>query len=387
MELSLSLLLLGFPIAFLLGWIASRIDIRQLRLENRHSPKAYFKGLNFLLNEQPDQAIDAFIEAVQLDPDTSELHFALGNLFRKRGEYDRAVRVHEHLIGRADLSLADRNRAYFALATDFLRAGILDRAETVFQTLVDTHDYDHPSELALLSIYERTRDWPRANEIAKRLTDKGHSGFDTRRSHYLCEQAAALFKTDPQQAQHYLEQAAHIAPEADRPKVDLAKLTASSDPPLAFALMHDLISHRRPGATLIATLFADTAIELHTETSALTLLTECYAHTHSLDILEGMVRLLSTAPQVSNHPDPIQAAFLEHAQSQHSLIAAQRWLESESIRANTIAPPIQQAIAMATRTLRKYRCASCGFETQNHHWNCPGCQSWDSYPPRRIEEL
>jgi predicted RNA-binding protein with RPS1 domain/uncharacterized integral membrane protein len=99
----------GPALAFVLGWLASRFDLRQLRAENRRAPKAYFKGLNFLLNEQQDQAIDAFIEAVQNDPDTSELHFALGNLFRRRGEYDRAVRVHEHLLSRGDLPPADRS--------------------------------------------------------------------------------------------------------------------------------------------------------------------------------------------------------------------------------------------------------------------------------------
>jgi tetratricopeptide (TPR) repeat protein len=128
-NLTFSWMLLGLPLAFVLGWLASRFDLRQLRARKPHAPKAYFKGLNFLLNEQQDQAIDAFIEAVQNDPDTSELHFALGNLFRRRGEYDRAVRVHEHLLSRGDLSRADRERAQHALALDFLKAGLLDRAE------------------------------------------------------------------------------------------------------------------------------------------------------------------------------------------------------------------------------------------------------------------
>ncbi|MFM8696800.1 MAG: lipopolysaccharide assembly protein LapB, partial [Betaproteobacteria bacterium] len=118
MELDLTWILIGLPVAFALGWLASRLDLRQMRLANRQAPRAYFKGLNYLLNEQQDKAIDAFIEAVQNDPDTSELHFALGNLFRRRGEYDRAVRVHEHLLSRADLSAADRQRAQHGLALD-----------------------------------------------------------------------------------------------------------------------------------------------------------------------------------------------------------------------------------------------------------------------------
>ena len=131
MEFDISWVLFGFPLAFGLGWLASRVDIRQLRIENRQTPRAYFKGLNYLLNEQQDQAIDAFIEAVQHDPDTSELHFALGNLFRRRGEYERAVRVHQHLLSRGDLSQADLDRAQHALALDFLKAGLLDRAEEI----------------------------------------------------------------------------------------------------------------------------------------------------------------------------------------------------------------------------------------------------------------
>jgi tetratricopeptide (TPR) repeat protein len=168
MDFDLTWLLWGLPIAFGLGWLASRLDLRQLRIENRLAPKAYFRGLNFLLNEQQDQAIDAFIEAVQNDPDTSELHFALGNLFRRRGEYERAVRVHEHLLSRADLSRADRHRAQHALALDYLKAGLLDRAEEALRKL-EGSAYEEQALLALLAIYERSRDWVQAAEIARKL--------------------------------------------------------------------------------------------------------------------------------------------------------------------------------------------------------------------------
>ncbi|MBJ7469517.1 MAG: lipopolysaccharide assembly protein LapB, partial [Rhodoferax sp.] len=154
MEFDLNWVLMGLPIAFVMGWLASRFDLRQMRLENRQAPKAYFKGLNFLLNEQQDQAIDAFIEAVQNDPDTSELHFALGNLFRRRGEYERAVRVHQHLLSRGDISADDRHRAQHGLALDYLKAGLLDRAETALLALEGTR-FEAQARLALLANYER----------------------------------------------------------------------------------------------------------------------------------------------------------------------------------------------------------------------------------------
>ena len=220
MEFDLSLVLLALPIIFVLGWVASRFDMRQLRIENRQAPKAYFKGLNFLLNEQQDQAIDAFIEAVQNDPDTSELHFALGNLFRRRGEYERAVRVHQHLLSRGDLSQDDRHRAQHALAMDYLKAGLLDRAEEALIKLDGTR-FEPQAHLALLANYERARDWQNAAQIARRLESTGQGSFKGRLSHYLCEQAAACVSTgDLAHAFEHLNQAMHMAPDAPRPRMD-----------------------------------------------------------------------------------------------------------------------------------------------------------------------
>ena len=184
MDFDPTLILMGLPVAFVLGWLASRLDVRQLRLENRQAPKAYFRGLNFLLNEQQDQAIDAFIEAVQNDPDTSELHFALGNLFRRRGEYQRAVRVHQHLLSRGDISADDRHRAQHGLALDYLKAGLLDRAEGALLQLEGTR-FEAEARLALLANYERSRDWLQAAEVAYKLELADQGSFAGRRAHYL----------------------------------------------------------------------------------------------------------------------------------------------------------------------------------------------------------
>src|SRR5256885_2493449 len=127
--------LIGFAVFFMLGWLAARVDIRQIVHESRALPRSYFKGLNFLLNEQPDKAIEAFIEVVKVDPETIELHFALGSLFRRRGEYDRAIRMHQNLLERAGLAADQKLQAMVELGEDYLRAGILDRAAEVFVKL------------------------------------------------------------------------------------------------------------------------------------------------------------------------------------------------------------------------------------------------------------
>src|SRR5688572_2957209 len=160
--------LLGFPLFFGLGWVAARIDIRQLVRESRALPRSYFRGLNFLLNEQPDKAIEAFIEVVKVDPETVELHFALGSLFRRRGEYDRAIRMHQHLLERADLGAEQKTAALAELGQDYLKAGILDRAEEVFARLKGSA-MDATANRHLLEIYELEKDWPRAIEMTKRV--------------------------------------------------------------------------------------------------------------------------------------------------------------------------------------------------------------------------
>src|SRR5215207_4365940 len=157
--------LLGFPVFFALGWIAARIDIKQIVSESRALPRSYFKGLNFLLMEQPDKAIEAFMQVVKVDPETVELHFALGSLFRRRGEYDRAIRMHQNLVDRADLSAEQRLMALFELGQDYLKAGILDRAEDVFNRL---REGPLASEARgfLLEIYQAEKEWQKAIEMA-----------------------------------------------------------------------------------------------------------------------------------------------------------------------------------------------------------------------------
>src|SRR5450631_4470896 len=161
--------LLALPLFFALGWLAARIDIKHLLTESRALPASYFKGLNFLLNEQPDKAIEAFIEVVKVDPQTVELHFALGSLFRRRGEVDRAIRMHLNLVERGDLNAEKRQQALFELAQDYLKAGILDRAESSFADLQSTR-YQKESLDFLLEIYQKEKDWLKAIDITQRLT-------------------------------------------------------------------------------------------------------------------------------------------------------------------------------------------------------------------------
>lgn len=385
MDFDLSWILLGLPLAFVLGWVASRLDLRQLRIENHQAPKAYFKGLNFLLNEQQDQAIDAFIEAVQNDPDTSELHFALGNLFRRRGEYERAVRVHEHLLSRGDLSLADRQRAQHALALDYLKAGLLDRAEQALIKLEGT-PFEAQARLALLANYERSRDWPQAAQIAQKLARANQGNFNARLAHYLCEQAATcIANQQPQQAESLLQEAITTAPEAARPRMDLSRLLGKqAQPEAAYTVLLTALETSPMATPLIAGPLAEFAVASGHALEALALLKVNYELSPSLDVLDAIVELEATAT------GPLPTArdwYVHHLEREPSLVAAAKWIAGEKLEHEQFHPQVQRALDHAVKPLTRYRCAACGFEAKQHFWQCPGCQAWDSYPARRVEEL
>src|SRR5258705_1787546 len=180
--------LFGFALFFGLGWLAARVDIKQLLWESRQLPRSYFKGLNFLLNEQPDQAIEAFIEVVKVDPQTIELHFALGSLFRRRGEVERAIRMHQNLVERSDLAAGERSHALFELAQDYFKAGLLDRAEELLLKL-EGSPYAEGALRLLLEIYEQEKEWLRAIAIAEKLETVAGRSHQKEIANFYCELA------------------------------------------------------------------------------------------------------------------------------------------------------------------------------------------------------
>ena len=396
MDFDPSWLLLGLPIAFVLGWLASRFDLRQLRMENRQAPKAYFRGLTFLLNEQQDQAIDAFIEAVQNDPDTQELHFALGNLFRRRGEYQRAVRVHEHLMSRGDLSRDDRHRAQHALAQDFLRAGLLDRAEAALHKLEGTR-YQNEARLSRLAIYERSREWTQAAEVAQQLDNAELASYSTRLAHHLCEQAAEYgVKGELDVAAELLARATAIASQAPRPAIDMAALQLRRDEPAsAFDTLLALADSAPLALPLYAALLQQAATRAGRTGEAIALLQRRYAQAPAIDVLEALIALGAGPVDQAHQASALfgtttttpRDGYITHLAHQPSLVAASRWLAGERLEHETSHPQVQRALDQAAKPLMRYRCAACGFEANQYFWHCPGCQAWDSYPPRRIEEL
>jgi lipopolysaccharide biosynthesis regulator YciM len=383
MDFDFQWLLIGLPIAFALGWAASRFDLRQIGRARRDAPHAYFEGLNLLLNEQQDKAIDAFIEAVQRDPDTTELHFALGNLFRRRGEFERAVRVHQHLLARADLRTPDRERAQLALAEDFMKAGLLDRAEAAWRVLEDTR-FDREARLALLALAERSRDWPRAAEVARRLQDGGGGSFAGRIAHYECERTLehdAAGRTA--EAEAALARARQAAPQAARPLVLAGQRHARAGRhALALEAWDELREVQPASFLLVAVDYAAAARACDRAAAARELLTPMFERAPMLELLMALDEL------DAGGPEPRAARLVRHLLEAPSLAGVERLLALPPATWGAQATEaLRAAVARAARPLHRYRCAACGFEAQHYFWQCPGCLSWDSYPPQRIEAL
>jgi lipopolysaccharide assembly protein B len=380
--------LLGIPIFFGLGWIAARVDIKQLVSESRSLPRGYFKGLNFLLNEQPDKAIDAFIEIVKLDPETVELHFALGNLFRRRGEIERAIRVHQNLLARPDLPLEYQIHSQYELGQDYLKAGLLDRAEETFNHLVDTQ-YAAQARRALLEIYQREKEWTRAIDAAHALQESGAGGRQKEIAQFYCELAQdELVHTHPDAALAMLEKA--LA--ADRNNVRATMLMgdvflANGDVEGALLAWRRVEHQSVPHVALVAQRLMDGYRAVGRSQEGVNLLKNYLAEAPSVDLLEVVFKAVIEL----NGVDAANQLVSDELRRTPTLLGLDMLLEARMMGARPEVRPelslVKNLVHGYTQKLARYQCSHCGFKARQFYWQCPGCSHWETYPPRRTEEL
>jgi lipopolysaccharide biosynthesis regulator YciM len=376
--------LLGFPVFFALGWIAARIDIKQIVSESRALPRSYFKGLNFLLNEQPDQAIEAFIEVVKVDPETIELHFALGSLFRRRGEYDRAIRMHQNLLDRADLAGEQKLQAQMELGQDYLKAGILDRAEELFSRLEKT-EQSMAARRALLQIYEQEKDWPRAIEMTKQVETDPRA-----LAQYLCELAQSeAAQSRPDAARRHLDAALEANRKCVRASLLWGDLERSQNN-LEKAVEHwKRVESQNPAyLALVAERLAEAYRHAGRAEEGLTLLAGYLERYPSLDLLDTVFQQTLEA----KGPEQAYELVRDELKRNPTLLGLDYLLEAQIVAAGS--PDKRRDLELVrnlvhghTRRLARYRCESCNFKARQFHWQCPACGGWETYPPRRTEEF
>jgi lipopolysaccharide assembly protein B len=384
-ELSALWLLVPLAAAFGLGWVASRFDGSQWRKTSTDAPRAYFKGLNFLLNEQQDKAIDAFIEAVRLDPQTVELQFALGNLFRRRGEFERSVRIHESLMARSDLKPQERERAQFELANDFLKAGLLDRAELSYKAIAALPKSPHASAAwsALLTISERSKHWADAIAAAEALqAQQGAGSYARWIAQYHCELAEiAQAAGDHAAAQAALDAALKSHTGCVRALILRGDWLASDAKAALEAWLAVELAPSYLGlvAPRVALLVSSGKLEAADDAKARAALTRWFADQPCLDTADALYTLAK--------PEERQAVLHTLLEKKKSLSAAMRWLDAQGAKGTSEHQALQQALERGAQAGQRYRCASCGFEAKRYFWQCPGCSTWESYPPKRVDDL
>jgi len=377
--------LLLFPAFFGLGWAAARIDIRHLVKESRALPRSYFQGLNFLLNEQPDRAIESFVEAVKVDPQTVELHFALGGLFRRRGETERAIRMHQNLIERDDLPEDLRLAAISELGQDFLKAGLLDRAEESFERLRGTA-LDEEAKRALLEIYQLGKDWLRAIAIAGELPDHASR---KEVAEYYCELAAAeMIRSQHDAARAHLATALEMNRHCVRASLLLGDLAAQDgDQQKAIACWQQIESQNPAYLALVAQRLLNAYRALDRRDDGLRLLRGYLENYHSLDLLDVVFQLVLE----SDGPDVAYALVRDELRRNPTLLGFDKLLEARLFTAKPEARPdidlAKSIVQTYTRRLARYRCDNCGFKARQFYWRCPACGGWETYPPKRTEEF
>jgi lipopolysaccharide biosynthesis regulator YciM len=364
------------------GWALGRFGERD---EDAAVPPLnidYLKGLNFLLNEQTDQALEHFLEMVRVDDKTIETHFALGSLFRRRGEVDRAIRIHQNIIARPDLGSEQRDQALFSLAKDYLAAGLLDRAEKLFVRLGQESGYQSQALEHLCRIYEQEKEWAKAIDCGQRLESLGGGSLALQIAHYYCELAeSAASAKDYSAARHYVKKAqagrprtmrgaltrAHIARETDDYKTALRLYHRIIDEHtylIAEALPEIVATYARDGSMAGLERGLETMLAKNPEMGPLVAYTAIFNDIGDIPVIDRCVEdYILNEPTLAEFVD-IQALASVDTDDRQAAMAK-----------------VRRALSKLASATPRYQCQECGFSSQRLLWQCPSCRNWETQRP------
>jgi len=367
-----------------------RLEARQDERERLKQQRSTFKGLNLLLNEQPDQAIETLVKVAQLDPETVDLHFSLGNLFRRRGETERAIRVHQHLANREDIKPRDRDHAAYELGRDFLRAGLLDRAEASLNQ-VGQGIYAIPAKESLLEMYQVEKDWKKAIIAATELQGLQDKSHQLEIAQFYCEIAQdALRRKDMAEAESSINHALQAIPNQARALILQGDYFLAMERPLQAIEVWGIVPREHPA---YMHLVADRWMAAHTAVNQvgigldqLLVLLKTQAIGELLDITHRHVMQIRGA-------EAAEQMLVEVMQHSPTLSALSKLAETRLVLAEVSGPESRVAdlkstlslLKQRTTALARYTCGNCGFRARRFYWQCPGCNHWEAYSPRRSE--
>ena len=363
------------PVAALSGWLLARWQISRGPQRTLHGH--YFKGLNYLLNEEPDKAIEVFLKLAEVDQDTLEAHLALGNLFRRRGEVDRAIRTHENLLSKPELSASQRQQALNELADDYMRAGLLDRAEALFSEISQGSQPASGALESLLYIYQQEKDWPKAIVEAEKLGEVSGQRTGPVIAHYHCELARqALDQSERKRAVKHLKRARQKHPGSSRVRMLEAELQqedgrdarAFQSLTKAIQLNPDLMARALPQLVAVAR-------EAGLMGALKQQLEEWVEQGRGVSAALQLAQLMQERGDVEESVDFLLRYIHDqpNVRGLQALIAARRQHSDDEML---------DALHTITRRLLEnqpaYRCRECGFSGLHHHWLCPSCKRWNT---------
>jgi len=373
------------PVAAASGWFAARSSFKKQQSGTGSDcpQKGYFKGLNYILNEQPDKAIEVFVEMVQVDSETVETHLALGNLFRKRGEVDRAIRIHQNLIARPTLNVSQRAHALVELGQDYMSAGLLDRAENIFCELVENSRYKALALRYLKDIYQSEKEWDNAIKVLRRMSDLPRTVRNKTIAQYYCELAEQARETgDVPLVKRHLKQAIGVDPQCARASMLQGELEwESGNVKNALRCYERFISQSPELSDEVIERVYDCHQQLNSVKKFLADLRRLPEAAVGPVTRRVGLRLHSNTDDEKSYRDAIYAALEDHP----SLSLTENWLEllSESKEIDSPAE-LHKLLSVITRLADEdegYRCQHCGYVAKSLHWLCPSCKHWDSTIP------
>jgi lipopolysaccharide biosynthesis regulator YciM len=377
-------LLLLLPLAAISGWFAARQDQRiKSRKCGADIPSGYFKGLNLLLNEQPDKAIEVFIKVLEVDTETVETHLMLGNLFRRRGEIERATRIHQNLIARPKLDRYQRSQALFELAQDYLKAGLLDRAENLLLEYAEVERDPEPALRQLLYVYQQEKEWNQAIATAKRLARASGKSTDEMIAHFLCEQAEEeISKDNIEQASILLKQALSKDPSSVRSNILRGQIARDDgDCDKAIRYWTKIESQDRRYIPEVLDQLAECYKEIDNQAGWFELLNNSLKKDRAIPVM------LKLAEEIESRQGTTAARefVIEELRQQPSLHGLARMIHLSALEATGQSKSDLETLqAMIERVLKSrmtYLCEHCGFRGTAMHWQCPGCKHWNTVKP------
>ena len=375
----LDLLWLLLPVAAASGWWWAKRETVQH--DAQRTKVEYFKGLNYLLNNKPDQAIEVFSRMAEAERDIVETHLTLGNLFRRRGEVDRAIHIHHTLSNRSDLSSQQHNRIILELAEDYMRAGLFDRAENLYRSLVEHSEHTATALNRLVDIYEQEKDWRQAIVHCDQLERMTGQVRKVEAAHYYCELAEeALHQGKHEQTQGFLKQALERDANCVRASMMRGQLALEAqDYQRAISSFRQV---ERQNPSYINEVIAG--------------LDQCYAalerRSEGLRYLRDMQQryrsgrlTVAVAEALAQQQNAVQAMhFLEHELKHYPTFLGLRSLVELKL-SQTDNPEHLDTLYWASKRIldgvAHYQCDNCGFTGKALYWHCPGCKRWNTVKP------